>query len=65
MKYRVYPPNNSSPPSPDNATVTCRRASWATRCVGICEESAKGSSYIDGSFGITLTTSSGVRCSSV
>lgn len=43
-KYRLYPPNSSSPASPDKATVTCSRAARQTRCVGIWDESANGSS---------------------
>ena len=42
--YRLYPPNNSSPQSPDNYTVTCFLSIWDTKNVGIWDESAKGSS---------------------
>ena len=42
-KYLLYPPNNSSPPSPDKATETWDFASLETKRVGICDESANGS----------------------
>src|SRR6266511_2870835 len=48
----LYPANSSSPPSPDNATVTCVRARRETMNVGICDGSANGSSYSSGSRGI-------------
>jgi hypothetical protein len=39
-RYRRYPAKFSSPPSPESATVTCLRASWHTRYVGMAELSA-------------------------
>ena len=42
-KYLLYPPNSSSPPSPDKATETSDLASLETKRVGICDESANGS----------------------
>jgi hypothetical protein len=42
--WRLYPPKSSSPPSPERLTVTFWRARRATRYVGICDESANGSS---------------------
>ena len=40
----MYPPNSSSPPSPERLTVTSVRASRATRYVGSADASANGSS---------------------
>src|SRR5262249_5395755 len=53
QKYRLYPANSSSPPSPDNATVTCLRVNSQTRQVGICDESANGSANKAGRGGMT------------
>src|SRR3989338_183524 len=39
-----YPANNSSPPSPPSATVTCSRANFESSRVGIMDASASGSS---------------------
>src|ERR1700732_2343235 len=63
--YLVYPAKASSPPSPESATVTCCRAIAQTSAVGTCDESAKGSSYISGNFGMTARVSAGVRYTSV
>ncbi len=59
-RYRWYPAKSSSPPSPERLTVTLCRASRETRKVGICDESAKGSSYMAGSSGTTSIASWGV-----
>src|SRR5688572_31550754 len=40
----VYPPNNSSAPSPDSTTLTCLRASLAMKNNGTRAGSATGSS---------------------
>jgi len=48
------PPARAVLASPESATVTWRRVISETRKVGICELSAKGSSYIMARFGITL-----------
>src|SRR5690625_6941215 len=51
----LYPPNNSSDPSPDKTTFTCLRASRATKYNGTQDGSANGSSIchiIFGSFSI-------------
>ena len=56
-RYRSYPVNNSSPPSPDRATVTRFRVNAETIWVGICEGSANGSSYISANFGTTSRAS--------
>ena len=64
-RYRRYPPNSSSPPSPDSATVTCLRVMPHTRAVGICDGSANGSSYSVGSRGMTSSASLARTYSSV
>jgi len=52
-------------PSPESATVTCERAIFATRCVGIWDESAKGSSYMSDNCGMTASASAALTLSSV
>ena len=42
--YLGYPPNNSSAPSPEIATLTFFLAKLDNKKVGICEGSEKGSS---------------------
>ncbi len=51
--YLEYPPNNSSPPSPDKATFTFCFVKEDNKYVGIAEASANGSSKINGSLSIT------------
>ena len=55
--WRLYPAKSSSPPSPESATVTARRATAATRWVGNWELSENGSSQISGSRGTRSNTS--------
>ena len=58
-RYLLYPPNSSSPPSPDKHTLTWLLVSFDINIVGIWEESANGSSYTSGIFGIKSIASLG------
>ena len=58
------PANASSPPSPESATVTCSRVSFESSNVGICEESAKGSSYHSGSVSMSSRACAAVAVNS-
>src|ERR1700754_553678 len=55
----VYPPNSSSAPSPDSTTLTCLRASRATKNSGTSAGSATGSSRYQTISGSAATNSSG------
>ena len=56
----MYPPNNSSAPSPDSTTLTCLRASRAMKYSGTSAGSATGSSRYQTISGSASIISSGL-----
>src|SRR5437763_1217581 len=62
--YRSYPANDSSPPSPVSATVTCRRACSQMRKVGNAASSPSGSSNAAARRGSVSATSVSIASSS-
>ena len=55
----MYPPKNSSAPSPDSTTVTCSAAFFATKYSGTSAGSATGSSRCQTIFGSASIISAG------